>query len=409
LEGHLFISYAIEDRDTANSLCEFLEISGWQCWLAPRNILPGLDWSESIIDAISQSKLMILVYSESANRSLQVKREVERASNKGIGIVPFQIEETAVSKALEYHLGNAYWIVAISPDIRPHLEFLKENIASLIGDPFLANTQEEQITVKAHSRNYVRRGAPKQRRFFPRSRKARAALVLSSIVVFAVVVVFGVEQWRQRGEGEFETHLNASQNYASHGEFDHALEEINLAIATAPTNWLGYRVRGQEYYQRGVVRGVMNDFSLAVPDLETAIKLNPNDDISRQILGETHVMLRAWDLAEADLNESLKLNPGNVFSRIDRAAVRRQHQNYSAAVADLTEALKLAPENVRALGDLGDVYILMGDYKNAVDSFSRAIRLFPNNAILRLRRSEAYAGLGMTKEAQIDKLEAQKQ
>ena len=36
------------------------------CWIAPRDVVPGADWGESIIDAIESSRIMILIFSQSA-------------------------------------------------------------------------------------------------------------------------------------------------------------------------------------------------------------------------------------------------------------------------------------------------------------------------------------------------------
>jgi hypothetical protein len=44
----------------------------------------------------------LLIFSQSANASPQIKREVERAVNKGIYIIPFRVEDIPPAKALEY-------------------------------------------------------------------------------------------------------------------------------------------------------------------------------------------------------------------------------------------------------------------------------------------------------------------
>jgi hypothetical protein len=41
---------------------------------------------------------MVLVLSATANTSTQIKREVERAVNKGIPVIPLRIEDVAPSK-----------------------------------------------------------------------------------------------------------------------------------------------------------------------------------------------------------------------------------------------------------------------------------------------------------------------
>ena len=52
----VFISHAISDsidgKTVGLHVCEYLESSGIECWIAPRNIEGGSDWGASIIKAI---------------------------------------------------------------------------------------------------------------------------------------------------------------------------------------------------------------------------------------------------------------------------------------------------------------------------------------------------------------------
>ena len=41
----VFVSYATEDRSTAEAVCAALEASGLRCWIAPRDIHPGSVWA----------------------------------------------------------------------------------------------------------------------------------------------------------------------------------------------------------------------------------------------------------------------------------------------------------------------------------------------------------------------------
>lgn len=49
---------------------------------------------------------MVLIFSQHANVSPQIKREVERAVNKGLPIIPVRIEDAVPSKALEYFIST---------------------------------------------------------------------------------------------------------------------------------------------------------------------------------------------------------------------------------------------------------------------------------------------------------------
>lgn len=124
-----FISYSTKDKPIADAACAKLESRGIRCWIAPRDILPGSDWGEAIIDAINQSSLMILVFSSSANASPQIKREVERAVNKGIPIIPFRIENVPLSKSLEYFISTPHWLDALTQPLEQHLDYLSQTVS----------------------------------------------------------------------------------------------------------------------------------------------------------------------------------------------------------------------------------------------------------------------------------------
>ena len=72
--SRIFISHSSQDADTANAILSFLESKNQLCWIAPRDIAPGADWTESIIDGIDSSEGMILILSQHSNESPQVRR-----------------------------------------------------------------------------------------------------------------------------------------------------------------------------------------------------------------------------------------------------------------------------------------------------------------------------------------------
>lgn len=128
----VFISYSSADRPVAEAACAALERRGIRCWIAPRDILPGLDWGAAIIKAIEGCRIMVLVFSKNANRSGQIKREVERAVAKGVTLVPLRIENALPEKTLEYFISTAHWLDAWTPPMEMHLERLAETVHLLL-------------------------------------------------------------------------------------------------------------------------------------------------------------------------------------------------------------------------------------------------------------------------------------
>ena len=127
----VFISYSVKDKTTADAICATLEANGIRVWIAPRDVMPGSDWGESIIEAIEQSKVMILVFSANSNASPQIKREIERSVNKGVTVVPFRIDDILPSKTLEYFISTQHWLDAFTPPLEKHLDNLVSILHSI--------------------------------------------------------------------------------------------------------------------------------------------------------------------------------------------------------------------------------------------------------------------------------------
>lgn len=156
----VFISYSQPDYDCAMELVARVEgAAGIQCWIAPRDIAPSADWAAEIIDAISNARVMILVFSASSNDSPQVRREVERAVHKNVSILPFRIANVVPSKSLEYFLSSQHWMDAFPPPREAHYArlcaYLNSKLAlseaSRSAAPDIASTQPAPILASAPS------------------------------------------------------------------------------------------------------------------------------------------------------------------------------------------------------------------------------------------------------------------
>jgi WD40 repeat protein len=128
----VFISYASEDKAVADAVCAKLEARGIRCWIAPRDILPGTDYGESIVTAIQNGRLMVLVFSRHSNASEHVKNEVERTVSAGKAVVPLRVEDVIPSGSLALHLSRRHWLDAVTPPLEKHLEILAQTVQALL-------------------------------------------------------------------------------------------------------------------------------------------------------------------------------------------------------------------------------------------------------------------------------------
>lgn len=59
----VFISYATGDKVVADAACATLEARRLRCWIAPRDVLPGTNYGEAIVNALRDSKVVVLLFS----------------------------------------------------------------------------------------------------------------------------------------------------------------------------------------------------------------------------------------------------------------------------------------------------------------------------------------------------------
>ena len=154
----VFISYSSVDKTAGETVCSILEQNGISCWIAPRDITPGLDFAEAIIDGIKSSKLFILVYSSNSNTSKQVIREVDRAIHFGLQVINLRLEEVPMSKQLDYYLSSVHWLDAMTPPLEKHINRLSKVVKMLLSKDEVKDDEIE----KAISIGTLRMGQDKK-------------------------------------------------------------------------------------------------------------------------------------------------------------------------------------------------------------------------------------------------------
>src|SRR5262245_33479421 len=97
----VFISYASPDKVIANAVCARLEEAKIRCWIAPRDVGPG-NYPAELVRAITAAKLLVVIVSQSANRSENVSREVHQAIKREKVVIPLRIEDVALAGDLEF-------------------------------------------------------------------------------------------------------------------------------------------------------------------------------------------------------------------------------------------------------------------------------------------------------------------
>jgi hypothetical protein len=132
----VFISHSRDDAAEAREVCEALERGDdVTCWIAPRDIRAGQSWPEAVITGLEQSHAVVVLLSESSNRSPEVLREIERASKLDKAVVPFRIENVEPTGGLAFFLSSAQWVDGFRPPRTRSLDELVRQVRSALDAP----------------------------------------------------------------------------------------------------------------------------------------------------------------------------------------------------------------------------------------------------------------------------------
>jgi rhodanese-related sulfurtransferase len=128
----VFVSHAHSDFEIADSIRKTLEDNGIACWIAPRDVVPGVAFGGQITDAIRNSKIMLLVFSRAVNNSNAVQNEVFLAIESGVTVLPFRIEDVEFNEELRFHLNRLHWLRGFPPPVSMHLNNLVGSLHAIL-------------------------------------------------------------------------------------------------------------------------------------------------------------------------------------------------------------------------------------------------------------------------------------
>ena len=106
----VFISHSSKDNKVATAVCTALESRGHACWMSSRDIKPGENFQGSIVRAIREAGVMVLVFSSNANNSDEIKKEMALASQSRKMVIPVRAEDVTPSEDFTYELATRQWI-----------------------------------------------------------------------------------------------------------------------------------------------------------------------------------------------------------------------------------------------------------------------------------------------------------
>ena len=140
----VFICHSSKDRAVADQVYAALNDGQRRPWMAPHDVRVSEEYAAAIIRAIGQCEVMLLLLTPAAIASAHVHREIERACDRGVPIVPFRLGGTMATGALEYFLSGTHAMDAAYPPSQSEIAELVRSIKHLCSDAAEVVTAPEQ-------------------------------------------------------------------------------------------------------------------------------------------------------------------------------------------------------------------------------------------------------------------------
>ena len=106
----MFVSFATEDRQAAESAVQALEANGHKCWVAWRDIPESVPYAAAIVQGIRGARVLLILLTPDSRCSPHVLREVECAVAANRPILSVQMAGCLPGEALAYYLGPTQWL-----------------------------------------------------------------------------------------------------------------------------------------------------------------------------------------------------------------------------------------------------------------------------------------------------------
>jgi serine/threonine-protein kinase len=172
------------------------------------------------------------------------------------------------------------------------------------------------------------------------------------------------------------------------GRLEAALEEINNAVYIEPTN-------AEHYALRGIIRRDLGNLGQALSDHRRIVEMVPDNDYFHHELASTYRAMENFQAAVAEWDTALELNPDIFWYYIDQADAYRNLSDFDAAMADLNEAVDRFPDEAEVYANRGSLFVHnLGNPEAALADLNQAIALNGEMGWFYFDRAIAWRDLG---------------
>jgi tetratricopeptide (TPR) repeat protein len=182
---------------------------------------------------------------------------------------------------------------------------------------------------------------------------------------------------------------------------------IALAIGTLNRRTLHWINLGVNYLFRRVgYHYLQGDYDPVIRYFTREIEREPSKAQHYIARATAYLNILRKEMARADLERALKLEPDNVVAIQILGEVHGMDKDYETALHHSERALQLKPNWAIPYFDRGAVYLELKDYQTALENFNKTIALMPQMPIFYLLRSMVHFRLDDLESAHQDQAQA---
>ena len=189
-----------------------------------------------------------------------------------------------------------------------------------------------------------------------------------------------------------DAHSHLGLLYIAQRRFKEAVGSLQTAVRLKPDDPL-------TRYNLGVTYASLGQTDSAAIAFQDAIRLKPDDPITHYNLGILHHLQGDHEAAISPLQTAVRLKPDFAVAYLTLGIALANTQSHTRAEHALKEAIRLSPENADAHYNLGVVYIEMGHYDQVTEVLERALSHNPEHADAHFNLGRAYEALRRYDEA----------
>ena len=146
MQYDVFISYTAEDEKLVEKITAYFEHYNLSCFFACRDLPAGIPWSQGIAEAVEQSRIALVVYSDNYNSASWLDDELSKIAESGNPIFVYALTNANYSEGKNDYLKNVPCVGAVG-NIYDAFPYIYETACNILGQP-IEPTQPAEVVLK---------------------------------------------------------------------------------------------------------------------------------------------------------------------------------------------------------------------------------------------------------------------